>query len=120
MAQENLAIQSAQPESGLRVITLNGPLTLGTMFDFQTEVRRESSDSLIVDLSAVPYMDSAGLGCLLGALASCQRSQRGFALAGACDRVLTLFHISGVEGMVPLHRSVDAAVDAVKARRAGA
>jgi anti-sigma B factor antagonist len=120
MAQEQLVIQSTETEPGLRVLTLTGPLTLSTMFEFQTQIRRESSDSIAVDVTGVPYMDSAGLGCLLGALASCQRSHRGFALAGVCDRVQTLFVVTGVDGMVPTYPTVQAASVALKSKRAGA
>ncbi|HXP83728.1 MAG TPA: STAS domain-containing protein [Bryobacteraceae bacterium] len=120
MASEQLTIQSAEPEPGLRVITLTGPLTLSTMFGFQTDIRREASDSIVVDLAGVPYMDSAGLGCLLGAMASCQRSHRGFALAGVSERVLTVFEVTGVENLVPMYPSVDAATAALKAKTAGA
>lgn len=120
MAQEQLEIRSAETEPGIRVITLTGPLTLGTMFNFQSDLRRESKDSLVIDLAGVPYMDSAGLGCLLGGMASCQRSHRGFALAAVSERVLTVFQITGVENLVPMFPDVAAAMDAVKAKTAPA
>jgi len=115
-----MTIQTDAIKPGTRSITLTGPLTLNTMFEFQTEVRREGSDSIVVDLSGVPYMDSAGLGCLLGAMASCQRSQRGFALAGMNDRVRTVFQVTKVDSLVPSYASVDAAVAALKTKSASA
>jgi anti-sigma B factor antagonist len=120
MAQEELKIQSAEPEAGLRVITLAGPLTLSTLFEFQTDIRREATDSLVIDLAGVPYMDSAGLGCLLGGLTSCQRSHRGFALAGISERVLTVFQITNVDTLVPMYPDVATATAALKAKAAGA
>lgn len=44
---------------GGRVLRLNGPLTLSNCFEFQNLVRADRDTNLIVDLSAVPYVDSA-------------------------------------------------------------
>jgi anti-anti-sigma factor len=120
MPEEQLTIQNVEPEPGLRVITLTGPLTLNTMFEFQTDIRREATDALVVDLAGVPYMDSAGLGCLLGGMASCQRTHRGFALAGVVERVLTVFQVTGVDTLVPMYPNVNAATAALRAKTAGA
>jgi anti-sigma B factor antagonist len=120
MTEDQLTIHSAEPESGLRVITLTGPLTLNTLFEFQTEIRREASDAIVVDMAGVPYMDSAGLGCLLGGMASCQRSHRGFALAAVCQRVLTVFQITSVDALVPMYPDLEAAAAALKSRSASA
>jgi anti-anti-sigma regulatory factor len=40
-----------------------------TLFDFQAKVRADSSRTLMLDFTNVPYMDSAGIGAL-GALMS--------------------------------------------------
>jgi anti-sigma B factor antagonist len=120
MSPEQLTIQTAEPEPGLRVITLTGPLTLTTIFEFQNDIRRETTNSLVIDLTGVPYMDSAGLGCLLGGMASCQRSHRGFALAGVAERILMVFTVTGVDGLVPMYPSVEAATAALKPKTAGA
>src|SRR5262249_49586642 len=50
------------------------------VFEFQNTARSETSRPIIVDLTDVPYMDSVGLGSILGVFASCQRTSRGFAL----------------------------------------
>jgi len=45
---------------------------LGTLFEFQDLVCTIESPRLIIDLSEVPYMDSAGFGAVLRAYSSCQ------------------------------------------------
>jgi ABC-type transporter Mla MlaB component len=48
---------------GTRVFSLSGPLTLRNLFELQTELRGTVPPPLtIIDLSGVPYMDSAGMG----------------------------------------------------------
>ena len=58
---------------GIRVLKLIGPFTLKNVFEFQTAVREQAAPLTIVDLTAVPYMDSAAMGSILGLHVSCQR-----------------------------------------------
>jgi anti-sigma B factor antagonist len=67
-------IASNGAANGHRILTLRGPLTIHTIFDFQSAVRTEQSPVVIVDLSGVPYVDSAGLGAIVGAHVSAQRA----------------------------------------------
>lgn len=104
----DLEIQTSTRPGGIRVMNLRGPLTLNTVFEFQSLVRSEQT-GLIIDLGEVPYMDSAGLGALLGALASCQRHGLKFAIANVPERVRSLLRISKVDSMLPQFANVAAA-----------
>jgi len=106
---DELKIEVQNGAGGVRIFRLEGPLVLGTMFEFQDRVRSETGAAIVVDLGGVPYMDSAGLGAVLGVLASCQRHKRGFALASLNDRIRTLLHVAKVEGMLPIFDSVQSA-----------
>ena len=106
----NLEIQVAARPGG-RIVTLRGPVTLETSarsFDLQNILRQELSD-LIIDLAEVPYMDSAGLGAILTAYASCQRQQHKFALANVSQRVMVLLQITRVDTVLPIFDSIAAA-----------
>ena len=116
---EELQITAADGQNGARILRLEGPLTLRTIFDFQATARQEGASPLIIDISAVPYMDSAGLGSILGLFASAQRKQIGFAVAGASDRIRTLFQITHVEDVLPSFLTV-ADAEASMAKAAGA
>ena len=107
-------IQSLDSASGARILKLTGPLTIQTLFDFQQIVRDETSKPIIVDLSGVAYMDSAGLGCVVSAFTSCQRNQRSFGITGIADRIKTLFEVTHVDGLLPCFDSLEAAEAAVK------
>jgi anti-anti-sigma factor len=101
----NLEIQVDARPGGGRTVTLRGPVTLETLFDLQNVLRQERSD-LIIDLAEVPYMDSAGLGSILTAYASCQRQQHKFALASVSQRVLVLLQLTKVDTLLPIFDSV--------------
>jgi anti-anti-sigma factor len=116
---EELRITVADAQNGARVLRLEGPLTLRTIFDFQALARQEGSSPLIIDVSAVPYMDSAGLGSILGLFASAQRKQVGFAVTGVSDRIKTLFQVTHVEDVLPTYATV-ADAEASMTKAAGA
>ena len=84
------------PLAGERILKLTGPFTLSTVFDFQDSIRTHHPPLTIIDLTDVPYMDSAALGALLGLHVSCQKDHRRYGLVGVSDRLKTLFRVSGV------------------------
>ena len=71
------------------VLRVHGPLLLGNFFPLQSEVRADSSELLILDVADMPYIDSAGIGCLVGAHVSRENSGRKLILVGATERLLT-------------------------------
>jgi anti-sigma B factor antagonist len=79
------------------------------MFDFQKMVRADDSRLLIVDFSAVPYVDSAGIGALVGAHVSRQHSGRGLALVGVSERIHHALGVTHVEQFFRFFDSVGAA-----------
>jgi anti-sigma B factor antagonist len=106
---KELKIETEAGASGVRIFRLAGPLTLISIFEFQDLARSDANSAVVIGLSGVPYMDSAGLGAMLGIMASCQRTHRGFGITGATDRIQTLFAVAGVAGLIPAFDSVELA-----------
>lgn len=99
-------------QQGQRILTLSGALVLTTVFDFQATVRADASRSLIIDFTDVPYVDSAGIGALVGAYVTRQHSGRNFALVGVSDRVHNALKVTRVEQFFRFFDSVSAAEQA--------
>lgn len=98
MPQEPLHIEDLPGQrDGQRVLRLTGPLTLTSIFQFQSLVRADGSRDLILDCTGVPYIDSAGIGALVGAYVTRQKNGRSLALVGASERVLQTLQITHVE-----------------------
>lgn len=102
-------------QSGQRVLKLNGALVLTTVFDFQKTVRADDSRSLIIDFTNVPYVDSAGIGALVGAYVTRQNSKRSLALVGVSDRIHTALKVTHVEQFFRFFDSISDAEDATVA-----
>ena len=110
---EALNVEITDSPKGAKIFKLSGPLTLSTLFDFQTISRKETAAPVILDVSGVPYMDSAGLGSVISLYASCQRTKRGFGIIGTSDRIRTLFEVTHCDGLLPCYESLAAADKAI-------
>ncbi len=98
MPKDSLQIDD-QPGSqpGHRVLRLNGALVISTFFAFQSIVRADTSRLLIIDFTNVPYVDSAGIGAVVGAYVTRQHSARGLALVGVSERIHNALKVTRVE-----------------------
>ena len=107
MASEKMQILPSQgARNGQKILTLKGPLTIQTTFDFQTAARAETSPILIIDLSEVPFVDSAGLGALVGALVNAHKANREVAFVGVNPRVKALMDMTKVSQLFRLYPTV--------------
>ena len=88
------------------VLKLTGPLTLPTIFGFQNEFRSMTPQVMVMDFSESPYMDSAGLGLVMNYYVAAQDQGRKLLLAGVNDRVVELFKMTRVHGVLTSFPSV--------------
>jgi anti-sigma B factor antagonist len=109
MISEPLIVDQEAPG----VLRLRGPLTTENVPSFQNAVRRDLSPTVFLDLTDVPYMDSAGLGSLVSAYISRQKNGQRVVLAGVNDRVLKLFEITRVEPLFLIFPSISDALAAL-------
>jgi anti-sigma B factor antagonist len=89
-----------------RVLKLSGPLTIATLYDFQNLVRSNVGMGLVLDFTSVPYVDSAGVGALVGAYVRHQKQGHSLTLAGVNDRVRNTLKITQVESFFQYSDSV--------------
>jgi len=109
MQEKPLEIEKVEDASGSAVIRLHGPLLLGNFFPLQSMVRSDTSSLLIIDLADMPYIDSAGIGCLVGAHVSREHSGRKLVLVGANERLLTSLKVTKVDNLFTFAPSVEQA-----------
>src|SRR5579863_1409692 len=110
MPQDTLQIDDTPgTQAGHRVLRLNGALVMTTMFEFQATVRADQSKALIIDFTNVPYVDSAGIGALVGAYVTCQHGGRSLALVGVSERIHNALKVTRVEQFFKFFDSVSAA-----------
>jgi anti-sigma B factor antagonist len=95
-------------EDGVRVLRVSGDVD----FDVAPELKQrivsrveEGDRKLIIDLSAVGFIDSTAIGVLVAALKRLRDA--GGTLMVVCDNddVRSIFATVGLESVIPLHRS---------------
>ena len=68
---------------------------------------------LLIDLSSVPFMDSAGLGALIGGIRRAREAGGDVAVACSRPTLTRLLHTTGFDRIVPVTETVEAAASAL-------
>jgi len=113
MVQDHLQIATSQGDRGQTILSLDGPLNIHTVFTFQDAVRADASAVLIVDFSGVPYIDSAGLGAIVGAFVSTRKASRKIAFAAMNRQAKALVDMTSVNHVLHVYETLKDAEGAV-------
>ena len=103
---------------GVTVLSLAGRVTLG---DESSHLRstikdllKQGKKRLVLDLSQVTYIDSAGLGTLVAAYTSARNQGGDIRLASVTSRFDELLNITKLVTIFSVHDTVDGAVKSFK------
>lgn len=99
------------------VIAIRGDLDLvtGPQFDAYLTRAREEHDRIVLDLSAVDFLDTSSLAVIVGHWKAMQAAGGRLALAGARYRYTKSLWITGLADRLPFYDTVDKAVAADRA-----
>jgi anti-sigma B factor antagonist len=112
-----LTIESRREGEGAAVLTLAGEVDVSNVAEVREAALKLLEDGikrLVFDLSGVTYMDSSGLGMLVGLLKRVRESKGEVAIAGATARVSRLFDITGLKQIFSLYEDASAALKEVR------
>ena len=73
------------------------------------ELVSEGSYNVVVNLEGVDFLDSTGLGVLVGALKRVKAHDGTLSLVCTQDKILKIFKITGLTKVFPIHESVEEA-----------
>jgi anti-sigma B factor antagonist len=73
------------------------------------ELVSDGSYNVIVNLEGVDFLDSTGLGVLVGALKRVKAHDGSLSLVCTQDKILKIFKITGLTKVFPIHDSVEEA-----------
>jgi anti-sigma B factor antagonist len=97
VAQQKVDIEITD-EEGYRVLKPAGDLdvyTVGSLRDALGRMIEEETPKVVVDLDGVPFMDSSGLGALMGGVRRLREAGGDLAIACTREQHLKLFTITG-------------------------
>lgn len=100
-------------QHGWAVLAVSGEVDVATAPRLRERLIALVSDGqtrIVVDLEGVDFLDSTGLGVLVGALKRVRTQGGDLALVCTEARILKVFEITGLTKVFAMHRSVDEAV----------
>ena len=116
MAQQKIEIDVSQ-QGDFKVLRPEGDLdvyTVGSLRDSLGTIVNEGSPRVVVDLDSVPFMDSSGLGALMGGVRRLREAGGDLAIACTREQHLKLFTITGFGEGVSIAPTVEEAAQGFK------
>jgi anti-anti-sigma factor len=107
MEPVKLNVQIKESSNGTPSIAkLEGKLVLETVSEFLQTMRPQPSPSLVLDMSGVSFLDSAGVGALVQLFVHRRNQGQKFALAGLTGQGTAVMQVSGLVKLLPIFASV--------------
>jgi anti-sigma B factor antagonist len=101
--------------NGWAVLSVQGEVDVYTAPQFREQLIQlvdQGQRSILVDLEGVEFLDSTGLGVLVGGLKRVRAHDSSLRLVCSQERILKIFRITGLTKVFPIHASVDEALAA--------
>ncbi len=100
-------------QNGWAVLAVRGEVDVYTaprLREKLVELVSEGKSRIVVDLEAVEFLDSTGLGVLVGGLKRVRTNDGELRLVCTQNRILRVFEITGLTKVFDIHDGVDKAV----------
>jgi anti-sigma B factor antagonist len=104
-------------KDGIEVVTVEGEIDIYTaprLRELLIDLVSQNNYQLIVNLEKVGFLDSTGLGVLVGALKRVRPHDGWLDLVCTQERILKIFKITGLTRVFGIYQSVDQAIAARK------
>ena len=104
-------------KDGIEVVTVEGEIDIYTaprLRELLTDLVSTNNYQLIVNLDKVGFLDSTGLGVLVGGLKRVRAHDGSLDLVCTQERILKIFRITGLTKVFGIYLSVDQAIAARK------
>ena len=116
MAQQKIEIDVSEKDA-YKVLRPEGDLdvyTVGSLRDALGSIVEQESPKVVVDLDSVPFMDSSGLGALMGGVRRLREAGGDLAISCTREQHLKLFTITGFGEGVSIAPTVEEAAQGFK------
>ena|SRR5215467_995915 len=112
MQPAKLEVDQQPLANGTIVARVSGKLSLESVNGFLQELRRLDAPSLVLDMSGVSFLDSAGVGALVQLFVHRRGKSQKFALAALTQQGVAIMQVSGLVKLVPTFPTVEEAAAA--------
>src|SRR5437764_11517455 len=109
----NLDVETGT-KGGASVVTLRGEIDVYTaprLRQTLIDLVEGGATDIVVDMEKVDFLDSTGLGVLVGGLKRVKDREGTMKLVATQDRILKIFDITGLSKVFPIFGSLDKALE---------
>jgi anti-sigma B factor antagonist len=111
MSRIQLAINAHEPYPGLKVAVLTGGLTIETVALFNHTLREDPAPVLLLNLSKLDWLDSAGVGSLVQLMVRREKAKTTLAIADLTTRNQAVLQVSQLLRLFRVFQTTDQAVE---------
>lgn len=108
---------NSREQDGRTVVQVEGEIDVYTapvLREHLNEAVAEGRHHLIIDMTGVDFLDSTGLGVLVGSLKRIRSHDGSLQLVCDQEKILKVFRITGLTKVFPIHASVEDALAAAE------
>jgi len=117
MAPTTLDLEkSSSSNESTTIYHAKGKLSLETVSAFIQQLRPDAAANLILDMSGVSFLDSAGVGALVSLFVNRRNQGKVLALAALPAQANAVVRVAGLHNMLPLYATVEDAVSGKKSQ----
>src|SRR5271167_2940350 len=104
-------------KDGIEVVDVGGEIDIYTaprLRELLIDLVSKNNYQLVVNMDKVEFLDSTGLGVLVGGLKRVRAHDGSLDLVCTRERILKIFRITGLTKVFSIHETVDQAIAAMK------
>ncbi len=101
-------------DDGIAVVTPTGRLNMVSarrLKEILSELVTGGTNRIVVDMGETTFLDSSGLGALIGGLKSARQAGGDLRIARVSPAVMTVFELTNLDRVLRARESVDGAFD---------
>lgn len=97
-------------DNAVSVYKATGKLSLETVNAFVQNMRAEPASYVVMDLSGVTFLDSAGVGALVSLFVNRRNQKKALALTALPPQALAVVTVAGLQNLLPIYKTLDEAL----------
>jgi len=109
MQPSKLDITQQPGQDGTLIARMSGKLSLETVSGFLQQTRSIADEKLVLDMSGVSFMDSAGVGALVQLFVHRRNQSKSLAVAALTPQGNAVMQVAGLMKLIPTFATVEQA-----------
>lgn len=116
LPRQTVLVERTVHDDGYTVLRVRGDLDSTTVALFRQAIAETPPETLaVIDMAEVPFLDSAGIGALIGGIRRLREQGGDASVASPRPTIKRVLHMTGFDRIVPVTDGLEAAVAAVLA-----